>query len=260
MAGFDLVVKEYGEKIKQLPDIPRFIAFEGVEGSGKTTQARMLAKFLRKLGFQAEIVKDPGTTELGEKIRRILKSDVKISPISELFLFLSARRQLVDEVIRPSMRQGKVIITDRFTPSTLAYQGRGRGLIPETLPMLCYIATGGVEPEITFVLDIDPEIGLARVKKRYEAKKSRVKSEEEEGQDNNKSGSDNDDEEEEKKKDRFERQDIDFHRRIREYYIEFSESEENVFLIDADRPPDEVFQSVVLNLYRFAEEKYSGKW
>lgn len=241
------VIKEYGEKIRKLPDIPRFISFEGVEGSGKTTQAKMLARFLRKLGFQAEIVKDPGTTELGEKIRKILKSDVKISPISELFLFLSARRQLVDEVIKPSMRRGKVIITDRFTHSTLAYQGRGRGLIPETLPMLCYIATGGVEPEITFVLDIDPEIGLARVKERYEIKSKRKDDNSEEDDD-------------ERRKDRFESQDIDFHRRIREYYIELSESEENVFLIDADRPPDEVFQSVVLNLYRFAEEKYSGKW
>jgi dTMP kinase len=243
------IVKEYAEKIKNLSDIPHFIDFEGIEGSGKTTQVKILSRFLRKLGFRTEVVRDPGTTELGEKIRKILKSDIKISPVSELFLFLSARRQLVDEVIKPSLRHGKIVIADRFTASTLAYQGRGRGLIPETLPMLCYIATGGIEPEITFVLDLEPEIGLSRIRERNNTENS---SEEGEAKKRRKSKI-------EFKEDRFEKENIDFHIRVREFYIELSQTQDNVFLIDADRPPLEVFESVLLKLYEFSKEKYGTK-
>jgi dTMP kinase len=203
-------ISEIAEKIKKLKDIPHFIAFEGVEGSGKTTQAKNLGKFLKKIGYKVFVAKDPGTTKLGEKIRKILKSEANIDAISELFLFLAARRQLVEEIIKPEIRKGKIIISDRFTHSTLAYQGRGRLTIPETLPMLCFIATGGVEPELTIVLDINPEIGLARVKERYQNLTR-------------------------EKEDRFEKEDLEFHRRIREYYIELSSYDENVVLVDASQ-------------------------
>ncbi|MCS7213703.1 MAG: dTMP kinase [Candidatus Calescibacterium sp.] len=226
----DFDLKEWISRIKSLKDIPRFIAFEGIEGSGKTTQAKLLGSFLKKCGFNVKVVRDPGFTPLGEKIRKILKSEVNIDSVSELFLFLAARRQLVVDVVRPALRKGIVVITDRFTNSTLAYQGRGRGLMPETLPMLCYIATGGVEPELTFVLDIDPEKGLQRAKKRSESEKS--------------------------KEDRFEAQDIQFHRRIREFYAELAENSENVFIIDSSQDIYSVFADVVSKLYEFSKEKF----
>ncbi len=218
------------EKIRSLKDIPRFIAFEGIEGCGKTTQSKLLAKFLKKCGFDVKVVRDPGFTPLGEKIRKILKSDVRIDPVSELFLFLSARRELVVDVIRPSLRKGIVVITDRFTPSTLAYQGRGRGLMQETLPMLCYIATGGVEPELTFILDIQPEVGLSRLKERTELNET--------------------------KKDRFESEDIEFHRRVREFYIELAQSSDNIILVNASDDVFSVFWDVLHKLYKFSREKF----
>lgn len=227
---------EWIEKIKSLKDIPRFIAFEGTEGSGKTTQAKLLGKFLKKAGFQTKVIRDPGFTPLGEKIRKILKSNVKIDPVSELFLFLAARRQLVTDVIKPSLRKGEIVITDRFTPSTLAYQGRGRGLMSETLPMLCYIATGGVEPEIIFILDIQPKLGFQRLKRRYD-----TQTEENISKD---------------KKDRFESEDIQFHRRIREFYLEFAQSSENAILIDASGDIFSVFEGIISKLYRFSKQKY----
>jgi len=228
-------ISELAEKIKKLKDIPHFIAFEGVEGSGKTTQAKNLGKFLKKIGYKVLIVKDPGTTKLGEEIRKILKSETKIDTIAELFLFLAARRQLVEEIIKPEIRKGKIIISDRFTHSTLAYQGRGRLTIPETLPMLCFIATGGVEPELTIVLDINPEIGLARVKERYQNQKTR------------------------EKEDRFEKEDLEFHRRIREYYIELSSYDENVVLVDASQDEYEVFKNIIYKLYDLSKSKYGER-
>lgn len=226
---------EWIEKIRSLKDIPRFIALEGVEGCGKTTQAKLLSKFLKKCGFDVKVVRDPGFTSLGEKIRKILKSgDLKIDPVSELFLFLSARRQLVVDVIKPSLRSGTIVITDRFTPSTFAYQGKGRGLMPETLPMLCYIATGGVEPELIFVLDIEPEIGFNRLKERYKMVEENSKD----------------------KKDRFESEDIEFHRRVREFYIEFAQSSDNVILVNASDDVFSVFWDILHKLYKFSKEKF----
>ncbi len=224
--------EEIAKKIKLLKDIPRFIAFEGIDGSGKTTHAKLLRKFLRTLGFSVVLVKDPGTTQLGEKIRRILKSNLKISSTSELFLFLAARRQLVEDVIRPALRQGKIVISDRFTHSTLAYQGRGKMLLPETLPMLCFIASGGTEPELNIVLDVAPEVGLKRVKDRYSSDGGN--------------------------KDRFELENLDFHRRLRDYYIEISRREPNVILVDASKDVLETFKDVVIKICEFSSDMQFG--
>ncbi len=235
---------EIAEKFRRLKDIPRFISLEGPEGAGKTTQARLLSRFLRKLGYRTIVVKDPGTTPLGERIRKMLKSvSLEIDDVSELFLFLAARRQLVVEVIKPALRQGKVVIADRFTHSTLAYQGKAKGIMPETLPMLCYIATGGVEPEMTIVLDIEPEKGLERAKKRYDdedtANKEKIEYKKKHYD----------------KKDRFESQNIDFHKRLREYYIELAQREPNVFVVNADMEPHEVLKSILKKIYNFAMER-----
>lgn len=223
-------VEEWIKKIRSLKDLPRFIAFEGGEGAGKTTQAKLLASFLRKCGIRARTVRDPGTTPLGERVRKILKSDISIDPVSELFLFLAARRQLVVDVIRVFIRKGFVVIADRFTASTLAYQGGGRGLMPETLPLLCHIATGGVEPEVVFVLDIDPERGLMRKKKGEPPEVW----------------------------DRLEKENLDFHRRVRDFYIGLHRTSRNVFIVDASQDVYSVFQDVLTKLYDFSKEMQSG--
>ena len=208
-------------KEKFLKPIPRFIVFEGVEGSGKTTQAKLLTSYLRKKGYLVVRVKDPGTTKIGEKIRRILKND-EPSEVTELLLFLAARRQLVDEVIRPALSYGRIVIADRFTHSTFAYQGAGRGLMNETLNILCWIASGGIEPDLVFILDLPPEEGLAR----------------------------------KKGKDRFELEDISFHRRVREYYLELAKSDDEKFvLLDATQDPFEIHEQVVQRIESWAERR-----
>lgn len=224
----DFDVKEWILRIKSLKYIPGFIAFEGIEGAGKTTQAKMLGSFLRKCGLKVSTIRDPGTTPLGERIRKILKADVSIDPLAELFLFLAARRQLVVDVIRPLLKKGFIVITDRFTSSTLAYQIGGRKLMEETIPLLCHMVTGETEPEITFILDVEPEKGLGRAKRRSELGVE--------------------------KDDRFESEDIDFHRRVREFYIEIAKSSHNVFLIDASKDVYSVFFDVLAKFYNFAKE------
>ncbi len=140
------------------------ITFEGPEGSGKTTQARLLAEHLRGKGCQVVLTREPGGTPIGDQIRRILHDpdNVEMAPWAEVFLYTASRAQLVAEVIRPALAAGKVVICDRFYDSTLAYQGYGRGLDLETLWQITRIATGGLVPDLTLYLDIQPDEGLAR--------------------------------------------------------------------------------------------------
>lgn len=141
-----------------------FITFEGVEGSGKSTQIRFVQNYLRKLGKRVLLVREPGSTKIGEQIRNALlhpKND-KMSVETELFLFLAARAQLVNEVIRPALRAGKVVISDRYEDSTIAYQGYGGGYPLSQLKRLAKAARGKVTPNLTFLLDIDSKKGLKR--------------------------------------------------------------------------------------------------
>lgn len=138
----------------------QFIVLEGGEGAGKTTLANALAERLRQDGREVVAVREPGATEAGELVRRLLH--LELTPWAETFAFLLARAQLVHEVIRPSLARGATVLCDRFSPSTLAYQGYGRGLDIAELTRADGRATAGLEPDLIIFLDIDPAAGLTR--------------------------------------------------------------------------------------------------
>jgi dTMP kinase len=139
-----------------------FVSLEGIDGSGKTTQAKRLA---RELGEDTVLVREPGGTEAGERIRMLLADpELPLEPLAELLLFCAARAQLVAEVIRPALDQGRDVVADRFTDSTIAYQGAARGLGVERVAELCRVATDGLEPDLTLYLRVDPGAAGKRVK------------------------------------------------------------------------------------------------
>jgi dTMP kinase len=141
-----------------------FITFEGVEGCGKSTQSQFLYRRLKKLGIPSILIHEPGITALGKKITRLLKwsKEINISPISELLLFNASRAQLIEEVIKPALEEGKVVICDRYADSTTAYQGYGRGLDFSVVSAVNRIATQGLAPDLTILLDVPVEKGLRR--------------------------------------------------------------------------------------------------
>jgi len=139
-----------------------FIVFEGGDGSGKSTQARNLSQRLRRRSIPALLTREPGGTPSGESIRRLLKSQRSFRPMSELLLFEAARAQLVESVIRPGLDGGTTVICDRYTASTVAYQGHGRRLDLALIQQLNEMATGGLVPDLTVLLDLSPLVGLSR--------------------------------------------------------------------------------------------------
>lgn len=186
--------------MKNLKPRPLFITFEGGEGSGKSSQARILYRKLCRLSIPAILIHEPGSTALGEKINQLLKhSKSTISPMCELLLFNAARAQLVSEVIMPALKNGKIVVCDRYTDSTLAYQGYGRGLKLETVRDINESATGGLIPNLTLLLDIPVSDGLAR--------KRSISS------------------------DRFEREELAFHERVRQGYLKVARKEDSRFLV-----------------------------
>jgi dTMP kinase len=141
-----------------------FITLEGPEGSGKTSQLPALAAFLCDAGYDVLVTREPGGTAVGDQIREILMNlqNVSIIPRTEILLFLAARAQHVDEVIRPALASGKVVLCDRFGDSTLAYQGFGHKTDLETLQALLHFSTGGLKPDLTLLVDVPVEMGMAR--------------------------------------------------------------------------------------------------
>jgi dTMP kinase len=142
--------------------VARFIVFEGGDGSGKSTQARSLSQRLRRRSIPVLLTREPGGTPAGESIRRLLKGQLNFQPMSELLLFEAARSQLVESVIRPGLDSGTTVICDRYTASTVAYQGYGRGLDLTLIRQLNQTATGGLIPDLTVLLDLSPQVGLSR--------------------------------------------------------------------------------------------------
>lgn len=187
-----------------------FITFEGVEGSGKTTQHRLLAEALKRAGCPVVLTREPGGSEAGEAIRKILLTphDPDLSPRSELLLYLAARAQHVTEILRPALARGEIVLCDRFTDATLAYQGSGRGLPLPELERLCAWAADGLAPHRTFLLDLDPAVGLQRA----QARNSHLVSGEV----------------------RFELETLPFHQRVRAGYLELARREpERIRVLDA---------------------------
>jgi dTMP kinase len=188
-----------------------FITFEGVEGCGKSTQSRLLYRRLFKLAVPVVLTHEPGVTPLGKKITQLLKwtKDVKISPFSELFLFSASRTEHLEQVIKPALRESKVVICDRFTDSTTAYQGYGRGISLEVILRINQIATDGLTPNLTILLDIPVEKGLAR--KRDD------------------------------KLDRFHAEHMAFHRLVREGFLKLASDEpERWLVIDGTQSKDKI--------------------
>ena len=180
-----------------------FITFEGGEGCGKSTQARLLLRKLEQQGIPTILTHEPGGTALGNEIRILLKRKhgSSISPQAELFLFAASRVQLVAQLIRPALQEGKVVICDRFTYSTIVYQGYGRGLDLATVSVVNTMATGNLNPDLTILLDMPSEQGLERRRRS---------------------------------KDRFELEDLSFHHRVREGYLKMATAEpDRWLLIDA---------------------------
>jgi len=142
-----------------------FITLEGIDGCGKSTQRDLLAQQLKQRGFEVVITREPGGTEIGEDIRRLLVSDasVHIAPTTELLLYVAARAQHVAELIKPSLEAGSIVISDRYTDSTVAFQGYGRGLDPEMIASLNSFATSGLVPDLTIVFDLDPALARTRL-------------------------------------------------------------------------------------------------
>ncbi len=146
---------------------PLFITLEGGEAAGKSTQTRLIAAYLTRQGYKVTRVAEPGSTKLGSRVRRLVKyGPMAITPLAETMLFLAARTQLVEEVINPALGRGEAVVSDRFADSTLAYQGYGRGLDVADLRRLNDIATGGLTPDLTVLLDMPVEASVQRRKPR----------------------------------------------------------------------------------------------
>jgi dTMP kinase len=149
-----------------------FITFEGSEGCGKSTQSRLLYEYLKKKRCKVIYVREPGGTKISEKIRKVLLDPKNhITPICETLLYMAARAQIVNEIIRPALSKGKIIICDRFLDSTVAYQGYGLGIDIKTIKYIGDFVTGGIKPDLTILLDLDTKKGLracGRVKDRIE--------------------------------------------------------------------------------------------
>lgn len=156
-----------------------FITFEGVEGSGKSTQARRLSETLRARGRAVTLTREPGGTALGERLRDILLDlgQSGMLPEAELFLYMASRAEHVAGVIEPALERGEVVIADRFGDASVAYQGGGRELGTRLVESLNEVATRGVKPDVTFLLDLDPDRGLERLSRRQGAGRDRIESE-----------------------------------------------------------------------------------
>lgn len=197
-----------------------FITFEGADGCGKTTQLMLLAKYLQEKGREVLVTREPGAKGLGEKLRDILLNyDGEVSSQAEAFLFLADRAQHIDIIVNPAVESGKIVLCDRHTDSSVAYQGYGRGIDISKINLLNDIATGGRKPDLTIVFDIDVETSMARVGTQ---------------------------------KDRLESAGIEFHNRVRNGYLEIAKLEpQRVKVIDATQSIELIHSQVIKLINNF---------
>jgi dTMP kinase len=190
-----------------------FVTLEGPEGSGKSTQMALLAAWLRKEGRPVVTSREPGGTRIGDQIRHVLHdvANTEMTPTAEVLLYSASRAQLVEQVIRPALAEGQIVLLDRYADSTLAYQGYGRGLSLADLATLTAVATRGLQPDLTLLLDLDVSAGLARRR--------------DQGEEMN----------------RLDLETLEFHNRVRDGYHQLAAQEPGRWVtVDADRPVDEV--------------------
>ncbi len=194
---------------------PLFFSFDGVDGGGKSTQVELFCRWLGERGHMVTRCRDPGSTPLGEAVRALLldRHDLNIVRRSEMLLYMAARAQLVDEVIAPALAKGLVVVSDRYLLANVVYQGHAGGLPVEELWQIGRVATGGLEPRITFVLDVSPEVAQSRMQREL---------------------------------DRMEQQGDDFRTRLREGFLaEARRRPDRVVIVDAGRSIDEVHREIV---------------
>lgn len=204
-----------------------FISFEGIDGSGKTTQLQLLKRKLIDQGRAVVEAQEPGGTRVGAEIRKLLldAANTDLRPLPELLLYFASRAQNIDEIILPALEAGKVVVADRFTDATVAYQGYGRGLGVETVRAVEQVACRGVAPDLTLLLDIDPRTGVSRALARNAREAG-----------NDAAASD---------ESRMENESLEFFERIHRGYRELSQAEpERIRTIDASRTIDEIAADV----------------
>jgi len=199
-----------------------FITFEGIEGCGKTTQLKLLAGLLEKQGYQVVVTREPGGCPIADKVRAILldAENRAMVPIAELLLYAAARAQHVAEIVRPALAAGKIVLCDRFTDATMAYQGFGRGLDPVTITTLNQLAIGQLWPELTILLDCPVEIGLSRAIARIDSNQGA-------------------------REERFELEARQFHQRVRDGYLQLAAQEPDRFVrIDGGQDVQQVASAI----------------
>lgn len=196
-----------------------FLTFEGIEGCGKTTQIRLLAERMRQSGMEVLVTREPGGCPIADAIRSILlhPDSRALVPRAELLLYAAARAQHVDEIIRPALSRGSLVLCDRFSDATVAYQGGGRALDSALIASLNALATDGLVPDLTLLLDMPVEAGLERARKRNTTTPE---------------------------EDRFEQEAIDFHCRVRNAYLQLARQHSRFMVIDAVGPVDVVAERI----------------
>jgi dTMP kinase len=198
-----------------------FISLDGIDGAGKTTQIQMLRTHLESVGYQVACFRDPGTTRLGDAVREILlhREDIPLSRTSEMLLYMAARAQLVEEEIRPALSEGKIVLCDRFLLANVVYQGVAGGLAVDDVWMVGQAATGGLRPDATIVLDIEPELAFGRIQRGH---------------------------------DRLEKRGLDYFRLVRKGFLDqCSRASDQTIVIDASQAPEVMhvqIQSFVKNV------------
>ena len=194
-----------------------FITFEGIDFCGKTTQARKLASYLRRKGYDVLLIREPGGDRISEKIRRVLlnEKNTAMSELTELLLYEASRSQLTQKVILPALRQKKVVVCDRYYDSTLAYQGYGRDLDKKMITHLNHVATLGLSPDLTILIDVPVEVSLRRKDK------------------------------EKRKEDRLEKENIEFHKKIRQGYLKIARlNRRRIKVVDGTKDVSATWQKV----------------
>jgi dTMP kinase len=194
-----------------------FITLEGIDGTGKSTQLRLLVQHLKKRGLAVRVTREPGGTKVGERIRKILlaSTTTQLCPLAELALMYAARAQHLQEVIRPALAKGEIVVSDRYNDASLAYQGYGRELGVETVRAFDRIICARTQPDLTIVLDLAPRLSLQRAQGRESRRKS--------------------------KQERFELQGTKFHKRVRDAYLAIARKEpRRVKVVQAEGPVAEV--------------------
>lgn len=205
-----------------------FIAFEGGDGAGKSTQVAALAGWLRARGREVVVTREPGGTELGVRIRELLLHGGEVAPRAEALLFAADRAQHVAAVVRPASERGAVVLTDRYVDSSIAYQGAGRDLRAAEVARLSAWATGGLVPDLTVLLDVTPETGRARRHDRAE--------------------------------DRMETEAAEFHARVRAGFLGLAQAEPSRYLVlDAAEPPEALAEAVATRVARLLDDATNGE-